>query len=153
MGLALTPCLFVAVDYDWACTYPLFMCRRRWWLGLHLPPSLWWGLHLPRACFFGLALTLCLTMGLALYPLLSIWLLPKTKKITITEGTLLRIWVLWSRWCLSYNHVLVPHHRITSRLFDEFATPGIIIMLQGEENPDNPLQRTIVGPRAGLKTL
>jgi hypothetical protein len=28
-----------------------------------------------------------------------------------------------------------------------------IIMLQGEENPDNPLQRTIVGPRAGPKTL
>ena len=29
----------------------------------------------------------------------------------------------------------------------------LIIMLQGEENPDNPLQRTIVGPRAGRKTL
>jgi hypothetical protein len=23
MGLALTPCLYVAVDDDWACTYPL----------------------------------------------------------------------------------------------------------------------------------
>jgi hypothetical protein len=30
---------------------------------------------------------------------------------------------------------------------------GTIIMLQGEENPDNPLEQTIVGPRAGPKTF
>jgi hypothetical protein len=42
MGLALTPCLCVAVDDDWACTYPLL------YKGAYTFPWLvFWGLHLP----------------------------------------------------------------------------------------------------------
>ncbi len=89
----------------------MFMCRRIWWLGLHLPPSSWWGLHLPLAGFLMLAMTPCLTMGLALTPFSEsgfMYFNQKRKNITITEGTMLRIWVLWSRWFLSYNAVLMP---------------------------------------------